>query len=250
MAIPSQVKTKSESSNFRILRYPISVFNKNSTLKPVSLGYPLLVFSKKLYSQSNTKTKKPKISGTCRNRFCRRFRVFCLLSVKVCSWYKTHSKTLPVSGMYPFCQYQEFNLDLWQCRSKHFPGTRTGDWANTQPSCQGVSLFRAQSRLVLHESSKSLHGGDLRWSGGQLSPSLLALTWLAVQPVYPPLRSETHTQSWSWRLQWHDPNSQRILNSSISRFSSSQMRPTRVSLLRVFFFLLLLFFKKNKCCCD
>jgi len=33
-------------------------------------------------------------------------------------------------------------------------------------------------------------------------------------------------------------NSQRSLNSSISRFSNSQMRPTRVSLLRVFFFLL------------
>ena len=26
---------------------------------------------------------------------------------------------------------------------------------------QGVSLFRAQSRLVLHEASKSLYGGDL-----------------------------------------------------------------------------------------
>ena len=33
-------------------------------------------------------------------------------------------------------------------------------------------------------------------------------------------------------------NSQRSLNSSISRFCSSQMRSTRVSLLRVFFFLL------------
>ena len=80
MAIPSHVKTKSESSNFRILRYPISVFNKNSTLKPVSLGYPLLVFSKKLYSQSNTKTKKPKISGTLGTGFAAGFVyfVFCL----------------------------------------------------------------------------------------------------------------------------------------------------------------------------
>jgi len=33
-----------------------------------------------------------------RNRFCRRFRVFCLLSVKVCSWYKTHSKTGNLAG--------------------------------------------------------------------------------------------------------------------------------------------------------
>jgi len=34
-----------------------------------------------------------------RNRFCRRFRVFCLLSVKVCSWYKTHSKTGNLAGV-------------------------------------------------------------------------------------------------------------------------------------------------------
>jgi len=39
-------------------------------------------------------------------------------------------------------------------------------------------------------------------------------------------------------------NSQRILNSSISRFSNSQIRPTRLSLLRVFFFLL--FFSKEQ----
>jgi len=34
-----------------------------------------------------------------RNRFCRRFHVFCLLSVKVCSWYKTHSKTGNFAGV-------------------------------------------------------------------------------------------------------------------------------------------------------
>jgi len=34
-----------------------------------------------------------------RNRFCPRFRVFCLLSVKVCSWYKTHSKTGNLAGV-------------------------------------------------------------------------------------------------------------------------------------------------------
>ena len=35
-----------------------------------------------------------------RNRVCRRFRVFCLLSVKVCSWYKTHSKTENLAGVW------------------------------------------------------------------------------------------------------------------------------------------------------
>jgi len=40
------------------------------------------------------------ISTDCgRNRVCRRFRVFCLLSVKVCSWYKTHSKTGNIAGV-------------------------------------------------------------------------------------------------------------------------------------------------------
>ena len=36
--------------------------------------------------------------GSGRNRFCRWFRVFCLLSVKVRSWYKTHSKTGNLAG--------------------------------------------------------------------------------------------------------------------------------------------------------
>ena len=44
--------------------------------------------------------------------------------------------------------------------------------------------------------------------------------------------------------QGHDPNSQRSINWSISRFSSSQMRPTRVYLLRVFFFFFFFFFQK------
>ena len=34
-----------------------------------------------------------------RNRIWRRFRVFCLLSVKVCSWYKTHSNTGILAGV-------------------------------------------------------------------------------------------------------------------------------------------------------
>jgi len=42
-----------------------------------------------------------------------------------------------------------------------------------------------------------------------------------LQSICPPLRSETHTQSWFWRLQGNDPNSQRSINSSKSRFSSS-----------------------------
>ena len=37
------------------------------------------------------------ISG--RNRIWRRFRVFCLLSIKVCSLYKTHSKTGILAGV-------------------------------------------------------------------------------------------------------------------------------------------------------
>jgi len=60
-----------------------------------------------------------------RNRIWRRFRVFCLLSVKVCSWYKTHSNTGIFAGVRYvfFLSVPDFNLDLW-CRSKHFPGTR------------------------------------------------------------------------------------------------------------------------------
>jgi len=44
-------------------------------------------------------------------------------------------------------------------------------------------------------------------------------------------------------------NSQRSLNSSISRFSSSEMRPTRLSLLRVFFFFPLFFSKEPVLLC-
>jgi len=35
----------------------------------------------------------PGLVDNGRNQIWRRFRVFCLLSVKVCSWYKTHSNT-------------------------------------------------------------------------------------------------------------------------------------------------------------
>jgi len=39
-------------------------------------------------------------SNSGRNRIWRRFRVFWLLSVKVCSWYKTHSKTGLLAGVW------------------------------------------------------------------------------------------------------------------------------------------------------
>jgi len=48
-------------------------------------------------STKNRQSKSVLYSG--RKRFCRRFRVFCLLSVKVCSWYKTHSKTGNLAGV-------------------------------------------------------------------------------------------------------------------------------------------------------
>ena len=73
-----------------------------------------------------------------------------------------------------------------------------------------------------------------------MSPPLLALAFLALHPVTepstPPER-DTHP-----RLAL---NSQRSINSSISRFSSSQIRTTRVSLLRVFFFFPSFFLKKK-----
>ena len=116
---------------------------------------------------------------------------------------------------------------------------RTWDYANIQPCGQDVNHFRAQSRAVLHEASKSLYCSDLGWFGGQLGPPLLALAFLALQPMTEPstpLERDAHPLL--------ALNSQRSINSSISRFSSSQMWTTRVSLLRVFFFLL--FFSKKK----
>jgi len=77
-------------------------------------------------------------------------------------------------------------------RGRSETSCQNGDWTNIQPSGQGVSLFRARSRLVLHETSKSIYSGYLGWSGWQLRPSLLALTWLVLQPIPPPLQSETH----------------------------------------------------------
>jgi len=54
-----------------------------SLFTPVSLGYPLSVFNK----------------NSTLNRIWRRLSVFCLLSVKVCSWYKTHSNTGILAGV-------------------------------------------------------------------------------------------------------------------------------------------------------
>ena len=41
---------------------------------------------------------EPQICSS-RNRIWRRFRVFCLMSVNVCSWYKTHSNTGILAGV-------------------------------------------------------------------------------------------------------------------------------------------------------
>jgi len=62
-----------------------------------------------------------------RNWFCRRFRVFCLLSIKVCPSPKLIQKleTLPVSGMYPFCQYQEIQFRPVTVSFEAFSGHKT-----------------------------------------------------------------------------------------------------------------------------
>ena len=65
-----------------------------------------------------------------------------------------------------------------------------------------------------------------------LHPTAPALLYLPPPP--PDFTSVTSTD-----------NSQRSINSSISRFSSSQMRPTRVSLLRVFLFSSFFFSKEQ-----
>ena len=49
------------------------------------------------YYLINPAIKISLFSGT--NWFCCWFRVFCVLSVKVCSWYKTHSKTGNLAGV-------------------------------------------------------------------------------------------------------------------------------------------------------
>jgi len=49
------------------------------------------------HSNFECPTHSPEFSG--RNRIWRWFRVFCLLSVKVCSWYKTHSNTGILAGV-------------------------------------------------------------------------------------------------------------------------------------------------------
>ena len=53
---------------------------------------------------------------------CCWWHVFCLFSVKVCPWCKTQkiqkkSDTMSMHHIYTTCQYQEFNLELCQCRS-------------------------------------------------------------------------------------------------------------------------------------
>jgi len=70
--------------------------------------------------------------------------------------------------------------------------------------------------------------------GPRLTFTPTKLTFLYLQPTPTDSMSVASTD-----------NSQRSLNSSISRFCSSQMPPTRWSLLRVFF---PFFFQKNKFC--
>jgi len=49
-----------------------------------------------------------------------------------------------------------------QTKNSELLGDILEDWGlGTQPSGQIVSLFRARSRLVLHEASLSLYGCDL-----------------------------------------------------------------------------------------
>jgi len=83
------------------------------------------------------------------------------------------------------------------------------------------------------------------------------LTCLTTYPYTPPGR-DTHpililasadTHPILILASGHDTNSQTSLNSSISWFSSSQMRPTQVSLLRVFFFLLFFLPKEQVLLC-
>jgi len=78
----------------------------------------------KIWVQESTFATE-KSSG--RNQFCRWFRVFCLLSVKVCSRYKTHSKPRNLAGVWyvwilpvPGIQYRPVTVS-----SKAFSGHKT-----------------------------------------------------------------------------------------------------------------------------
>jgi len=55
---------------------------------------------------------------------CFVYFVFCLLKCVPGTKLIQKLEALPASDVYQFCQYQEINLDLWQCCSKYFPGTR------------------------------------------------------------------------------------------------------------------------------
>ena len=73
-----------------------------------------------------------------------------------------------------------------------------------------------------------------------MSPPLLALAFLALHPVTEPSTPPERDTHPLLAL-----NFQRSINSSISQFSSSQMRTTRVSLLRVVFSSSFFSFKKT-----
>ena len=78
----------------KLLYAPWQTLSMPFALTPISFLHRLRL---QIWGMITSRIGLVNISG--RNWFCCRFRVFCLLSVKVCSWYKTHSKTGNLAGV-------------------------------------------------------------------------------------------------------------------------------------------------------
>ena len=87
-----------------------------------------------------------------------------------------------------FCNYKNRS---WSPHSFKFTHTDSG-LSTTLSPFRGVSLFQARSRLVLHEASKSLYGGDLGCLVGNWAHQ--SAPWLNSPTTYPytPPERDTH----------------------------------------------------------
>ena len=126
--------------------------------------------------------------------------------------------------------------ELWTCPHK---GAARAQAPGCQRSSSG-SVRRGRGGIGIASDVVKVKCAE---SGHPRSPDSEIDTWTVISPILGQQKqSNIHTPGPRFpqyrvnKTKQHTNNSQRSLNSSISWSSSSQMRPTRVSLLRVFFF--------------
>jgi len=137
----------------------------------------------------------PSFDNSGRNRIWRRFRVFGLLSVKVCSWYKTHSNTGILAGVRYifFWSVPGFQFGPVIMSFEAFSGHKTSWWAPQPGVGRRVSLLTRQTICIMGNRSlitaprcRSPHNAVCRSSLRELYYTYSPATSFAVFPLRSP----------------------------------------------------------------